>query len=812
MVDTWLQDARHALRLVRRSPIFLVTAALSLSIGIGANITMFSVANALLVRPLPGISDADRLVDLGRTRNGSGFDTVSYPFYRSVRERATTVNGVYAIFLQPLPVSLGGRGEAERVYGTLVSGNYFSTLGTRPAVGRLLDDADDRTPGGHPVAVISYRLWQERFGSNANIAGQTIALNGHEFTIVGVAPKGFQGTTLIKPDVWMTLSMMAEAAPRMTDRMFKERQIVWLMIGGRLAPGVSVPQAQDEMNAITAALRQEYPDDYRDRGIRVMRSAIVPGRINYAAAFLSLLMAITGVVLVITCVNVTGMMLARAAARRREIAIRLAIGAGRSRIVGQMLFESMILFAAGGIGGFLLSTWLRSLLLAVLPQLPFPIALDMSTDWRVIAFTVLVCALAAAASALVPALHSSRADLVRSLKADGMDGVRSRIRLRSAFVVGQITLSILLVIVAGLFFRSLHLAATVDPGFDPARVDVISLDVSLTGIKADAEVPFVRDLLTRVRALPGVESATTAWDLPLDGSRMSLGALRLPSSDQRLDVDWNIVDPGYFRTLRIRLLRGRDFAESDTRGTPRVAIVNNALARRLWPNGDAIGKQLQGENPDEQFTLTVVGVADDVKTTSLGGDVGPFVYVPMGQQSMSRMWLVVRTAAAPSAIPQIRSLLHAVSPNLPITEALPLTDLTAIGLVPQRVAASVAGSLGIVGLILAAIGIYGVTAYTVSQRTREIGIRMALGADRARVLRLVLRQGFTLAGIGIAIGIVIAGIGGRFLESLLFGVRGIDPATFAGASALFIAVALVATYVPALRASRVEPLNALRNE
>jgi hypothetical protein len=291
----------------------------------------------------------------------------------------------------------------------------------------------------------------------------------------------------------------------------------------------------------------------------------------------------------------------------------------------------------------------------------------MSTDWRVVGFTVLLCALAAIGSALVPALYSARADLVRSLKPDGLDGARSRIRLRSAFVVGQNTMSILLVIVAGLFFRSLHLAATIDSGFDPARVDTVSLDVSLTGIKSDAEVPFVRDLLSRVRRLPGIESATTAWDLPLDGSRMGLGIVRLPSSDQQIDADWNIVDPGYFQTLRIRLLRGRDFSESDSRSTPRVAIVNNALARRLWPNDDAIGKQLRVENPDDQFTLTVVGVADDVRTVSLGGDVGPFVYVPMGQQSMSRMWLVVRRASAQSAIPQIRSLLREVSPNLPIT-------------------------------------------------------------------------------------------------------------------------------------------------
>jgi len=813
LLDRWLQDTRFAIRLLRKSPVFLVTATLSLAVGMGANTTIFSVANALLMRPLPGLAAPDRLVDLGRTQRGEGFDTVSYPHYRAVRERTTTLSGVYAIHLDPTPMSLGDRGVAERVYGTLVSGSYFPTLGTKPALGRLLNDGDDDTLGAHFVAVISHRLWEGRFASDPAIVGQTVTLNNHPFTIVGVAPPGFQGTTLLRPDVWVTLSMLAEGAPRMTSRMLTEPRMVWLVMGGRLKDEVTVAQAQGELRAIASALEREQPDAYRDRSIAVMRSALVPGRIGMAAAFLGLLMAIAGIVLLIACVNVAGMMLARAVSRRREIAVRLAIGAGRGRIVGQMVAEAVIVFVAGSIGGFILSRWLRSVLLALLPQLPVPVAVDIPTDWRVVSFAIVLCLSTALLSALAPALQASRADLVPALKADGVQGGSSRTRLRNIFVVGQITMSILLVIVAGLFFRSLQRATSIQPGFDQEQVDAISMDLSLAGIKPNGEGTFTRDLLARVRALPGVESATTAIDLPLDGGRMGLGFIKLPGADAApLEADWNVIERDYFKTMRIRLTSGRDFSDADTSASPRVAIVNGAAARRLWPGQDPIGQRIRTENPSEQFDMTVVGVTDDVKVVSLGEDAGPFVYVPLSQQSMSRIWLLVRTAGADSSIPQVRALLREVSPNLPITEALPLREITAIGLVPQRIAASVAGSLGLVGLILAAVGIYGVTAYAVSRRTREIGIRMALGADRGRVLRLVLRQGFVLAGVGVAIGLALAGVGATLLESLLFGIRAIDPVTFAGASVLFGLVTLIATYIPARRASRVNPVTALRAE
>jgi predicted permease len=815
MFENYLQDARFALRLLRKSPLFTVTAALSLAIGIGANTTIFSVANALLMRPLPGLADADRLVDLGRTMRGQGFDTVSYPYYRAVRERATTLSGIYAIHLEPTPMSLGGRAEAERVYGTVVSGSYFPTLGTRAAAGRLLQDQDDVTLGAHPVTVISYKLWERRFGADPGIVGQTVILNSHPFTVVGVAPRGFQGTTLVEPDLWITLSMLSEGAPRMTSRLFTERSMVWLLMGGRLKDGVDIRQAQSELTAIATALEREYPDNYRDRGIAVAASAVVPGRIGYVASFLGLLMIIVGLVLLIACVNLAGMMLARAVARRREIAVRLAIGAGRGRLIRQLLTETMIVFAAGGVAGLLLSFWLTSLLFRLLPQLPFPITLDVTTDWRVVGFAVIMCFAAAVLSGLAPALQASRADVVPALKTEGMDSGSSRMRLRNAFVVGQITMSLLLVIVAGLFFRALQHATSIQPGFDVEQVDAISLDVSVAGIKQGSEDVFSRALLQRVRALPGVESATTAIDLPLDGGRMGLGALRLPGTPAGTDeifADWNVVDTDFFKTMKLRLVRGRDFADTDTRTSPRVAIVNGSLARRVWPDREPIGQRLISENPDEKFELTVVGVADDAKLVSLGGTPEPYIYVPMSQQPMSRFSLLVRTSGPASSVPQVRALLRELNPSLPITEAMALSDVTAIGLVPQRIAAAVAGSLGFVGLVLAAIGIYGVTAYAVSRRTREIGIRIALGADRRRVLSLILRQGLVLAGIGVTIGVVLAGVGSHLLESLLFGVRGLDPLTFLGTCGLFALVTLAASYFPARRAARVDAMSALRIE
>jgi predicted permease len=812
-----LDDVRFAIRLLRKSPLFTLTASLSIAVGIGANTTIFSVANALLMRPLPGLDRPDRLVDLGRTAQGQGFETVSHPYYRSVRERATTVSGVYAYPLEPAPMSLGGRDAAERVYGMVVSGNYFDVLGTRPVYGRLLNDGDDKTVGGQPVSVISHELWERRFAADPAIVGQSIVLNSHPFTVVGVAPRGFQGTALLRSDLWVPLSMTGVAIPRNPIGV-ESRQSVWLVMGGRLKDSVTIQHAQAEMNAIASGLQREFPQESVDRGIVVARSSLVPGYINMVAAFMVLLMAIVGLVLLIACVNVAGMMLARAANRRREIAVRLAVGAGPGRLIRQLMIEAIVLFAAGGAIGIVLSRWLTSMLLGVLPALPAPVGLDMPTDWRVLTFAVLLSLATALLSGLAPALQASGANLVPALKAEGMDSGLSKLRLRSAFVVGQIAMSLLLVIAAGLFLRALHHAASLQPGFNQDGVDVLTFDLSIGGFTEKTGRPLVRELLQRISAMPGVESATASVDLPLDGGRMGFGRTRVPGVDGdagNIDADWNIVEPGFFRTLQLTLVRGRDFAPTDTPASPRVAIVNEAFARRVWPDQDPIGHHvLTDSGPFQQgmSPMTVIGVAIDAKLMSLNETATPYIYVPLSQRYTAEMSILVKRAGTASAIPQVRALLREMSPNLPLTVALPLSEVTAIGLVPQRVVASVAGSLGIVGLMLAAIGIYGVTAYAVSRRTREIGIRVALGADEGRVLRLVLGQGLVLAGTGVAVGLALAAVGSSLLESLLYGVRGLDPLTFGAACALFAGVTLVATYVPARRAIRIDPTVALRAE
>jgi predicted permease len=816
MIQTTLNDIRYGLRLLRRSPLFTLTAALSLAIGIGANTTIFSIASTLLLRPLPGLSDPSRLVDVGRTQDGNGFDNSSYLNYRDYRERQKTLTDVYALRIEPQPMSLATSKDAQRIYGQIVSANYFTILGTRAVIGRLLQDRDDAPANSHSVIVLSYELWNRTFASDPAIVGQTIALNSHPFMVVGVAPPGFQGTTMLKPDAWTPMASTADTMPRVGGDIFNRRAAVWLVMGGRLKDGVTIAQARSEAQAIGANLEREYPQDNRGKGLTVTRSALVPGQTVMVAGFLGFLLIIVALVLSITCVNVVGMLLARAATRRREIAVRLAIGAGRGRLIRQLLTETIILFVAGGLAGLLLTNWLTTLLLAVIPKLPIPIDFTVHADWRVVSFGILISFIAALLSGLAPALQASRTDLVPALKTEGLDSGPSRRRLRNILVVGQVTMSLILVIVAGLFLRALEHAAAIQPGFDERRVDVIQLDLSLAGYTADTARPFVRELLERTRSVPGVESATLSIDLPLDGGRKGFGGLKAPGKTpprgEYFPADWNVVEPGLFRTLKLPLTRGRDFTDGDTAASLRVAIVNEALAAQIWPGEDPLGKQMIVQGEEAARPLTVVGVTADARLVWLTGTVEPYVYVPFSQRFDPRVAILVRTTRDRSAIPEVRTILRGMNPNLPITEAMPLSEITAIGLVPQRIAATVAGSLGIVGLLLCAVGIYGVTSYSVAQRTREIGIRVALGADRRSVMQLVLRQGLMLAAIGAAIGLVIAGAGSTFLESLLYGIRGLDPVTFAGASLLFAIVTLVASYVPARRATTVDPMVALRNE
>jgi putative ABC transport system permease protein len=817
----WLDDARrdlgHAVRLLRRAPLFTLTAVLSLAIGIGANATIFSVANAVLFRTPAGVADPDRLVDIGTRTPGGGFGNSSYPNYLDLRQWTTTLDSVYAYSLFPRAMSLGFSGGAgsERIFGTLVTGNYFAVLGVVPAAGTLfrLDESDEQAA----AVVLSHRFWTRRFNQDPSVVGRAVSLNGRPFTIVGVAADGFQGTGIREGDVWVPLRTFTSTSS------LTERASHWLLAGGRLKPGVPLAAAAAEADTIARGLAAEYRDDNKDLAFRLDALSPVPGGLAPLAVFFTLLLAIVGLVLVIACANLTGVLLARAAARRQEIAVRLAMGAGRSRLVRQLLAETLMLFALGGVAGLTLSRSLMSVLVSLLPALPFPVNVSLAFDARVLLFTAGVVFIAAMLSGLVPALQASKADVVSALKDDAQ--IPARLRLRHVFVIAQVAFSILLVVVAGLFVRALRAAGSSDPGFDPHGVELASLNLSLAGYTDTTGPGFVRDLVDRVRALPEVQQASVAVALPggFETQRRAVSVPGVtPAGGQRFfGVDWNNVEPGYFATLRIPLAEGRDFTDADRTGAPLVAIVGEGTARQFWPGRSAVGQHLVLQaigpggraNPNGAKPLLVVGVVRDIKASTLvDGLSRSLVYVPLQQQYLPSVTIAARTTRGQRIADQLRWVVTSADPNLPIVTSQTLAEATSIGLVPQRVVASAAGSLGFVGALLAAIGIYGVAAYGVARRTREIGIRMALGAQRSAVVVMVLRQGIWLAVIGSAIGLLLAAGASRVLVGFLFGIPSLDPIIFGGAAALFALVAFAACYVPARRATRIDPLTALRCE
>jgi len=814
MGHAW-QDLRFAARLLRRSPLFTLVAVASLAVGIGANTTIFSVVNSLLVRPRPGVVEAG-LVDVGRTQDGAGFDNMSYPNYLDYREASRGVlEDLAALSIEPRPMSLALGDGATRIYGQTVSGNFFDVLGVGPAAGRFFLPEEDAVPGERLVAVASHRFWQDQFGGDRSLVGRTVTLNGQPFTIVGIAPEDFTGTMVLQPDVWVPINAVGDRA------LLSSRAGVWLRGIGRLSPEVTIAQAQSVLSTVAARLERAYPDADRGKGVVVLASSAFPADLGrYVRAFLSLLMGLVGLVLLIASVNVAGMLLARATVRRREIAVRLAVGAGRGRIVSQLVTESLLLFAAGGAAGLLLAVWLRSLLVALLPQLPLPVAIALPLDGRVLAFTMLVSLAAGALTGLAPALRVSRASVVPALKDDGQGPGGRRFGLRNLLVASQVALALLLVVAAGLFMRALDGAARIDPGFDATNVEVASLDLSLGGLDEASGQPFARALVERVRALPGVTGAALTRQLALDGSGFGMGGVRpadhaLADGRAMLGPDWNVVTPGFFEAMGITLVEGRAFTDADRDGSPPVAIVNQTLAGQLWPGESPIGRRLvnPAAGPDgTDLVMQVVGVEKDRKYRSLGEAPRGYIYVPLAQRYTSRLRLVVKRAGGPSLIPAVRSQVRALNPNLPLVSTQALSEYIGIGLLPQRVALSVAGSLGAVGLLLAAVGLYGVTAYSVSRRTREIGIRIALGAGRGDVVRMVLRQGAALAGAGIAAGLVVALAASRVIASLLYGVGPADPLTYATTAAIFATMTLAASWAPARRAAAIDPMRALRDE
>jgi predicted permease len=781
------------------------------------------MANALLFRAPTGVVEPARLVDIGTSRNGVGFGPSSFPNYVDIRSRTITLDGVYASNLFPQSMSLGTIGRktaAERVFGTFVSVNYFTVLGARPLIGRFFDESDSEQPGAAAVAVLSHRFWARHFNKDGTVIGRALALNGHPFTIVGVASEGFHGTTVRAGDVWVPLNMIATVTPQ-PPAARTDRAAVWLLVGARLKRGVALAQAAADVDTIGRTLVQEYPNENRGTGVQLQMSSPVPGNATIIAAFLTLLMGIVLLVLAITCANVSGVLLARAAARRVEIAVRLAMGAGRARLVRQLLAEATLLFAVGGVFGVLLARGLISLLVASLPALPFPVDVSLALDRRAAVFTAGLSLIAALLSGLVPALQASKTDVVSALKDDAR--APGRLRLRHVFVTAQVCFSIVLITVAGLFVRALQRAGSNDPGFDPHGVELASVNLLQAGYTETTGPRFARELLDRVRGLPDVQHASLALVLPggFETQRrgLTVPGVTPPNGQRFFGVDWNVVEPGYFATLRLPIVAGRDFNTDDREGSQPVAIIGEGIARRFWPGEDPLGKSLvqptigpQGQTTSARI-LRVIGVARDIRTSTLvDGLSRSLVYVPLQQQYKPTVTIVARSRSGRRLADDLRKHVEAMNPNLPIVAAQTLEDSLALGLVPQQVVASVAGSLGLVGMLIAAIGLYGVMAHAVTVRTREIGIRIALGARRADVIGLIMRQGMSLTIVGAITGLLLSALASQVLTAFLFGVPPMDPVTFSGAAALFVVVGLVASYLPTRRATRIDAMDALRYE
>jgi predicted permease len=834
LIDTFAQDARYGARLLCRQPLFSLTAVLSLAICLAANTTVFTIANRLLFRQASGVVDPGGLVDIAPVRRDGSFTEPVLPYraYDEIRRQSRTLESVYGYQLDISPMSLRGPEAAERVFGTTVTSTYFTALGVRPAAGRLVGPSDSEAPGASPLVVLGHGFWIRRFNGDPSIVGQTLHINGRPLTVVGVTPADFHGLSVVIADVWLPVGAILPAGQSPAETR--------LAVGGRLRAGVSIDQAAAEIQGLGLSLQPEMvvPDqaavgvhDDGGGGLRVVAASPVPAVVRVAIyAFLVTLMVLAAVVLAIACANVAGVLLARATARRREIAVRLAIGAGRARLIRQLLTETMLLFAAGGALGLALARVMTSLIVLALPTLPVPIDTSLPLDGRVIAFTAAAALLAALISGLTPALQASKADVVSALKAESQAGP-DRLRLRSVFVVAQVAFSIVLVIGAGLLVRSLQRSGSVDLGFDSRGVEVATLDLSLAQYSDRTGPDFIADVLGRLRATSGVSAASVATSLPLGGVRRDCCGVEVPgvappAGEQFFQPFWNTVGPGYFDTLRIRVLDGRDFSAADRAGTERVAIVSRSAARQFWPGERAVGRHVIWQRMPRLFArgapgppsppsvptipLSVVGVVADI--ASGRSAAAPMVYVPFAQNYDADIALVARSAAGRRLTTEVGKAIAATNPNLPIVAASRLADQSSPVLTQLRVAAAVAGTVGLIAILLAGIGLYGLTAYMVTQRTREIGIRIAMGAQRIDVIRLVLRQGMSLVLVGSGLGLLLAGAGSRLLSRLLFGVPPLDPVTFGATTLLFALIGLAACYVPTRRAIHVNATEALRYE
>jgi putative ABC transport system permease protein len=816
-MDTLWQDLRFGLRLLRKNPGFTLVAIITLALGIGANTAIFSFVNSLFLRPL-AVADPDRVVRLyGEDSGGRRFGSLSYPNYVDLRDRSQTLEALAAH--GQVEASVGRGATAENLEGEVVTGNYFTLLGVNAMLGRTLLPEDDIAPGAHPVVVISRSFWQRRLGADPNAVGQTLYINAHPFTVVGVMPENFKGTyQSFAADFWVPVMMQAQVRPRGFP--LDTRGWNWIGSTGRLKPGVTLAEAQAEFDHLANELGENYPQANQGlTGFRLYPASALPEELRQGAAgMLRFFMAVVGLVLMAACANIASLLLARMAGRRQEVAVRQSLGATRSRLVRQWLTESLLLALAGSVIGLIFAVWAADALMLLVPPDFASFSPALRLDGRVLAFTLIVSMAAGVLCGLFPALRASKADLVAALKEGGITAVsnRHRSRLQQAFVVVQVAISLVLLAAAGLLLRSLHNSAAFDPGFKTDNLLLARLDVGRLGYTQERGQAFYRELGERLKQLPGVSAVTSAIIVPL-GPGSETGGYRIPgqvppNGDALFSIGRNVVGPDYFATMGIPLVSGRDFEARDAEpGARPVIVINETMAREFWPDGNAIGQSIQVGSRGPM--AEIVGVARDIKYYTLAEEPQPYLYTSAAQFYSPGLTMHIRTAGDPARLTQaVRQEVESLDPNVVISNLTTFAELRQVPLFPGRAMATVSSLFGLLTLMLAGVGIYGVTSYMVSQRTREVGIRLALGAQRRDVFRLVIGQVAAMVVSGIGLGLIAALGLTRFLSSLLYGVSATDPLTFAAVATMLLLVALVACYLPARRAMKIDPMVALRYE
>ena len=813
-MHTLVDDLRYAVRLLLKNPVFTGVVVLTLALGIGLNTAVFSVIDGLLLRPLPGARAANELVQVYRTYRGDMlFGSNSIPHYRDLRERSgDTFSGVSLWTFETMNLGAGGRNE--RVLGVIASANHFSVFGVNAALGRTFVPAEDTGRGAHPVAVLSWSTWKGAFGGDPGIVGRTFVLNGRSYSVVGVAPQEFRGALpLVIPALWVPLTQFDDVRPGSREQ-YTARGSNSFSVIARLKPGVTLAQANEHMKALIAGLRAEHPQAYDQSGINLVlqsEAGIHPMFRSAQVALSSVVMAVVGMLLLIACVNVANLFLARARDRAREMAIRLSLGARRSRLVQQLLTESLLFAGASGLAGIGLAWWV----IRLANRIRLPMSVDFSADLHlsplVIAFAFSISLVTGLLFGLAPALQATKPSLIPALKGEAPAG-QSRSRASKGLVVAQMALSIVLLVSAGLFLRDLQNATTVDKGFVAENLLIADLAPGLQGYNRARSEELYRRLRETLMSRPNVKAVGYTAIVPL-GLNESDSDVEItgytPARNENMSLQVNWVTPGYFEAMGIPMKEGRGFTDRDDSTSVRVMVVNEQMATKYWAGASPIGRTVKYGGKEH----TVVGVVPTGKYQRLGEPPTPFYYLAQAQHWNEAMSVVIRTTGDPLAVaPALRSAAAAFDETLPVSDIRTMTRHLGIALMPARLAGAALGVFGLLGLVLASIGMYGVMAYTVSQRRREIGIRMAIGAAGRDVVGMIMRQGLTLVLIGAAIGIAGALGASRLLRGILYSPSVIDPLTFAGVPLLLTAVAALASWMPARRASAVDPLEALRQE